>query len=210
MKMKHISPWIIFLVGFVLAWDAKAQTNVPSTRTPMDDPFIAKHVAELRKTRSPYGEIRIVQNGGPPRPKLCWVGFFGHTNLVAYRPLSSQAFDAQLFDENGKEVAKNFGCQFGKKPKPDAKLLDGSFRKEIAEMYGPSRMLNFTNGDGGCPYWEFDIVKSFRVKEPGAYRLKVQVRLFVKDTNGIFQTYFVPSVERKVTIAKEDLRHWYD
>lgn len=75
----------------------------------------------------------------------------------------------------------------------------------MAAMYGHSRKLDFSHGDYTSHYWDFDVVKSFRIKEPGEYRLQVQVRLFVKDTNGVFQPFILPPVETPVKIRERDL-----
>jgi hypothetical protein len=48
-------------------------------------------------------------------------------------------------------------------------------------------------------------LKSFRIKEADQYRLQVEVRLFTKDTNGLFQPFILPPVEAKVNISASDL-----
>jgi hypothetical protein len=166
---------------------------------------IELHRIELRAKRPPYTVISIRGIGSPPSPR-CNIGIFGNTNLIAYKPLSSQAFDMHLFKIEGDEILKtSYGHQFGQKLEPDKKLLDGTFRNDPAEMYGHSRMLHFDTGDGDSHFWDFDVLKSFRIKEPGEYRLQVEVRLFTKDTNGVFQPFILPPVETKVNISESDL-----
>lgn len=137
---------------------------------------------------------------------LTWVGVRGRTNLIAYKPLPSQAFDPQLFDEDGKEIKKTwYGREFGETPKPDKKLVDGTFRKDPGEMWGQSRELRFGHGAGDSHLWDFNALKAFKITEPGEYRLQVTVRLFVKDTNGVFQPLILPPVSRQVKILESDL-----
>lgn len=136
----------------------------------------------------------------------CKIGIGGHTNIIGYRPISTQAFDAHLFDENGKEIAKTFyGRSYGLPLNPDKKLLDGTWVNDLEAGYGHGRLLDFVHGYANNPEWKFEMLKTFRIKEPGEYRLKVQVRLFTKDTNGIFQPFILPPVETKVNISESDL-----
>jgi hypothetical protein len=122
-------------------------------------------------------------------------------------PLRSQAFDARLFNSDGKEISKSFYDEkFGQSLRPDKSLLDGSFRQSLPAMYGHSRELDFKNCHADdTRYWDFDVLSSFRIKEPGEYRLQVQVRLFTKDTNGAFQPFILPPVETKVKMSESDL-----
>ena len=136
----------------------------------------------------------------------CNIGIYGRTNVTIYRPLLNQVYDAHLYSEEGREVSKtSYGLVFGMPLKPDSKLLDGSWQNDVPTMYGHSRILSFESGYGSTREWSFDILKSFRIKEPGHYRLTVQVRLFTKDTNGIFQPFVLPPVETKVYISESDL-----
>ena len=50
-----------------------------------------------------------------------------------------------------------------------------------------------------------NILKSFCIKDPGEYRLQVEVRLFTKDIKGVFQPFILPPVETKVNITENDL-----
>ncbi len=160
---------------------------------------------EEMKKLWPVSATLFFNRDGPSLP-ICCVGVVGHTNLVAYKPLPEEAFDAKLFNQNGEEVSKAwFNPKFGQPLKPDKKLLDGSFLMDSDAMFGNSRELNFTNWDGSNHYWDFNIVKSFRVKKAGEYRLQVQVRLFVKDTNGVFQPFILPAAVTNVTILNSDL-----
>lgn len=67
------------------------------------------------------------------------------------------------------------------------------------------RTLRFDYGDGNFGLWHFDILKSFHVKKPGRYRLRVQVRLFIKDTKGAFQPLILNPVEPRVEIPERYL-----
>jgi len=158
-----------------------------------------EHVkAEARKPRPVYAAISLYG-------KQCRIGVGGNTNIVAYRPLRSQAFDAHLFAADGKEISKAwFNHNFGQNLKPDKELLDGSFKMSLESQFGHSRELVFPR-DSSAHYWDLDILKSFRIKEAGEYRLQVQVRLFTKDTNGVFQPFILPPVETKMNISEKDL-----
>ncbi len=121
----------------------------------------------------------------------------GHTNMVVYEPIPEQLLDARLFSTDGKEIPKAPDCKFGQKLKPDKWLLAGNYIIPDDAMNVHYRRMDFKNGN--CShFWSFDILKSFRIKEPGEYRLQVEVRLFTKDTNGVFQPFILPPVETKV------------
>jgi hypothetical protein len=47
-------------------------------------------------------------------------------------------------------------------------------------------------------------LKSFQIKDSGEYKLQVQVRLFIKGTNGVFQPLMLPPVETKVHISENN------
>jgi hypothetical protein len=191
---------------------ASAQTN--SSATNLSDADKLKVLQKMReewlenqKTNPPiYAVVFIDKEDGNPAIK-CEIGVLGHTNVTAYKPLRSQAYEARLFDMNGKEISKTADGKknFGLPLKPDKALLDGSFDSTGEAMWGNPRTLNFTNWDGASHYWEFNIVKSFYIKEPGNYRLQVQVCLFTKDTSGVFQPFILPPVETKVNISESDL-----
>ena len=135
----------------------------------------------------------------------CRIGVVGNSNLVVFKPLHSEAIDAHLFATDGKEVSKGwFNHEFGQTLKPDEKLLDGSFAVDLDAQFGHSRRLYFPR-DSDAHYWDLDVLKSFRVKSAGQYRLQVQVRLFTKDTNGIFQPFILPPVETNIEISVSDL-----
>jgi hypothetical protein len=141
----------------------------------------------------------IVRNG----ETKCQVSYRGHTNVVVYVPIPEQEFDAHLFSASGKEISKATGCKFGQKLQPDRSLLAGTL-SYFDGWRGYDRRLDFKNGN--CShFWGFDILKSFRIKEADQYRLQVEVRLFTKDTNGLFQPFILPPVEAKVNISASDL-----
>jgi len=167
-----------------------------------DKAMMIKQLEAFReKVRKGHLEVSV---GGPNDHT---VGVMGRTNLTAYKPLRLQAFDIQLFDEDGNEIRKTwYGRQFGQPLKPDKKLLDGTFRKDLGEMYGHSRELLFNHGAGESQMWDFDPIKAFRIKEPGTYRLQVTVRLFVKDTNNVFQPFILAPVSKPLKIVDDDLK----
>ena len=110
---------------------------------------------------------------------------------------------------SGKEIPKKSDYKFGQKLKPDKSLLNGD--SAAIDAYSDSysdnvyeRQLDFKNVNHSH-VWRFDILKSFHIKVPGDYRLQVQVRLFTKDTNGVFQPFILPPVETKVNISKNGL-----
>lgn len=144
--------------------------------------------------------INITRDGG----MSCDVCYRGHTNMVVYEPLPEQLFDAHIFSTDGKEIPKMAGCKFGQTLKPDKRLLAGNYTIMDNAINVHARRLDFKNGN--CShFWRFDILKSFRVKKAGEYRLQVQVRLFTKNTNGVFQPFILPIVETNVTILQSDL-----
>jgi hypothetical protein len=158
-----------------------------------------EHIRAEACVPSPVHAVISLVNG------QCRIGVGGNTNVVAYRPLHSQAYDAHLFAKDGKEIPKAwFNHEFGQTLKPDKKLLDGSFAMDLDAQYGHSRMLLFPTCSD-AHYWDFDVLKSFRIKEAGEYRLEVQVRLFIKDTNADFQPFFLPPVETHVKIPVGEL-----
>jgi hypothetical protein len=139
----------------------------------------------------------------------CQVSYVGRTNLVVYIPIPEQQFDFRLFSMDGKEIPKRSNYKFGQKLKPDKSLFNGD--PAAIDAYSDSysdniyeRRLDFKNFNHSH-FWRFDILKSFKIKEPGEYRLQVQVRLFTKDTNGVFQPFILPPVETKVSISENDL-----
>jgi hypothetical protein len=205
MKLESVSKYMrAFLLLLFACHISAAQTNSPLAKKEQENfnKFLERHNARLR-AEPPHAVIRIEQPGGT-RKVSCEIGYMmGKTNLVVYKPLPNQAFDARLFDQNGKEIPKAwFNFEFGRPLKPDKKLLDGTYDSTNEARWGNPRKLN----SGGCShYWDFDVVKSFRINAPGQYRLEVQVRMFVKDTNGVFQPFILPPVETAVTISEAEL-----
>lgn len=174
-----------------------AQTNSPSP-----DKKINKDEDRVRLLMASERTIQtdiLVSDG----ETSCQVSYRGHTNIVVYVPLPEEVFDARLYSMEGKEIPKTFDCKFGQKLKPDKALLTGSL-SYFDGWRVHDRRLDFKNGNTG-DYWRFDILKSFQVKKAGEYRLQVQVRLFSKDTNGLFQPFILPPVETKVVISERDL-----
>ena len=134
----------------------------------------------------------------------CQVNYRGHTNMVVYVPIPEQEFDAKLFSMTGQEIPKARHCKFGQTLQPDEALLAGQLSYQDDVIRGHDRRLDFKNGN--CShFWEFDVLKSFKIKKSGVYRLQVQVRLFTKDTNGVFQPFLLPPVEAKKNISESDL-----
>jgi|GEM_PF-2248729 len=210
MKTQLNKKWIVAAFCLVLLHPAKAQANQPFSKAEIDA-MIQHQEAELRAERPIYGVISLMGEANNPA-HICYVGVRGHTNVMGFRPLPSQAFDAHLFGHDGKEIPKTFfyGHKFGQELKPDKEFkefLNGKGPGVIHEMYDDTRRtLDFAAGAGSNHYWDFDVLKSFRIKEPGEYRLQVQVRLFTKDTNGVFQPFILPPVETKVIISESDLK----
>ena len=197
---------VFFLGVLVFASGAQAETewnpSISETEKAME---IKRMEAFEEKTRKGVLEVWVDGLRYHSGTGLTWIGVLGRTNLTAFRPLPSQAFDMQLFDENGKEIKKTwYGRQFGETAKPDKKLLDGTFRNDPGVFFGRSRELRFDHGAGESQMWSFNAVRAFKIKEPGEYRLLVTVRLFVKDTNGVFQPLILPPVSKqlKVLIGK--------
>jgi hypothetical protein len=184
-----------------------AQTNPSSTNLSDAD--------KLKVLEKSWNEWRENQKSNPPvysRISIyntsCSIVVLGHTNFTAYEPLRSQAFEIHLFDAMGKEIQKTaYGKSFGLPLKPDKALQDGSFDYTGEALWGHLRTLNFTSLGGGSGGWEFRFINAFRIKQPSEYRLQVQVRLFTKDTNGVFQPFLLPPVETKVNITTKDLGH---
>ena len=73
-------------------------------------------------------------------------------------------------------------------------------------MWGNSRELLFEHGAGDFHVWDFNLVKAFKIEDSGPYRLQVTVRLFVKDTNGVFKPFILPPVSKEVKISDDDLK----
>ena len=131
----------------------------------------------------------------------CQISYRGHTNMVVYEPIPEQLFDFHLFSTDGKEIQKKSNYKFGQKLQPDKSLLAGNYGIQDDAINVHDRRLNFKNGNYSH-FWNFDILKSFRIKAPGEYRLQVEVRLFTKDTNGVFQPFILPPVETRVEISE--------
>jgi hypothetical protein len=205
MKLLLLKTSITTLLLFAIVDRLPAQTNSSHADTEKFRIVIEQKREEMQKERPVYAIIGIEKQDHTPTIS-CWVGVFGHTNVIAYKPLPEQAFDAHLFDQNGKEISKvQFHHEFGQVLEPDKELLDGSYARSVDAMYGHSRKLDFKNWDGSNHYWDFDVMKSFRIKKTGEYRLQVQVRLFVQDTNGVFQPFLLTPVETKLKILESDL-----
>jgi len=129
-------------------------------------------------------------NANSPKHLICSIDVFGHTNLIAYKPLPSQAFDAHVVDEDGKQVQKYFfgGGKYGQSLKPDDELLDPAHHVSLNTIRD-ERTMDFNYCEWANPCWTFDVFKVFNFNKAGWYHLQVQVGLFRKDTNGIFQPF---------------------
>ena len=196
-------PFFFVLGVFVLAADAHSEIEWNPSISEAEKTIIIKEMEAFReKARKGYLEVSVGSDVAST-----WVGVLGRTNLTAYKPLRTQAFEIQLFDENGKEVRKTWcGRQFGETLKPDKKLLDGTFRLDPGVGWGRSRELLFNHGAGEGNMWNFNLVKAFKIEDSGPYRLQVTVRLFVKDTNGVFKPFILPPVSKEVKISDDDLK----
>jgi|SRR5665213_44002 len=187
---------------FVLSLLLIAALSKSSAQTNDISPELRKEMKEtddrlqfMLTNECPIHTEILVRNG----ETSCQVSYLGHTNMVVYVPIPEQKFDARLFSISGKEISKASDCKFGQKLKPDKSLLDGARYYSYDGWNGYDRRLDFKNGNHGN-FWDFDILKSFQIKKAGEYRLQVQVRLFTKDTNGVFQPFILPPVETKVKI----------
>jgi hypothetical protein len=139
------------------------------------------------------------------REQVCLVGVIGHSNIIAYKPLPSQAFDAQIFDSEGMPVVKtSIGKSIGKPLEADLELLDPSHHT-IMNYLRDERTLRFDLGVEER-VGQFTILKSFRIKNAGEYRLRVQAKLFFKDTNGVFQPFTLPPVEEPIKISENEIK----
>lgn len=208
--MKTNSKSAIFLALYCLVCATKghSETEWNPLISEMQRTSIIKDVEEYRsKLKSQPLHVVISHGNSVLNKEGCQVGIMGYTNVLAYKPLSDEAFDARLFGSDGKEVPKTaYGRQFGKSPKPDRRLLDGSFKKDSDAMYGKSRELQFPTGDGSDHYWDFVVMKAFKIKKTGMYRLQIEVRLFVEVTNGVFQPLVLPPAETQVQISEKELK----
>ena len=210
MNLKIKAAHVCVMVGFALHHLTWSQTvwNPALSETQKAAASREFEAYQQRLRNEPLHAVVEVDYGHHVPPSvICRIGVLGRTNVTLYKPLPAQAFDAHLFDDEGKEVKKTLqGRQFGEVPKPDMKLLDGSFRMDKEAMYGRSRELPFGSGAGASVYWSFDIWKSFRVKDDGQYRLVVEVRLFYQETNGTFKPLILPPVEKQVKLVKSELK----
>jgi hypothetical protein len=185
--------FIITLLLIIVLCKSSAQTNDISPELRKEMKEMDARIQFFRTNECPIHTDIIARNG----ETSCQVSYRGHTNIVVYVPIPNQEFDARLFSMSGKEIPKASDCEFGQKLQPDKSLLGGNNFIMDNGIRGHERRLDFKNGN--CShFWDFDILKSFRIKEPGEYRLQVEVRLFTKDTNGVFQPFILPPVETKV------------
>lgn len=179
---------------------SSAQTNDISPELRKEMKEFDDRVQFMRTNECPIHADIIARNG----ETSCQVSYRGHTNMIVYIPIPNQEFDARLFSMSGKEIPKVSGCKFGQKLQPDKSLLSGNNFIMDDVIRGHERRLDFKNGN--CShFWDFDMLKSFQIKDPGEYRLQVQVRLFTKDTNGVFKPFILPPVETKVNISENAL-----
>lgn len=214
MKTQRITTVLLFIGIALKAILAQAQTQWNPTISETQKVAMLKELKEIQdKYRTNlWVEMAPTREGHPGTDRIiCKVGVFGSTNVVLYSPLPSAAFAARLYDSNENEIRKTaLGKKFGKGPIPDHDLLNGLFGKNIKDTHGHwrsrSRELTFTNAESSDYYWDFDVTRSFKIKEAGEYKLVVEVRLFVKHTNGVFTPLILPSVNRTVRILEKDLK----
>ena len=175
---------------------SSAQTNDISPELRKEMEAMDERVQFMRTNQCPI-QATIVWNGEPG----CQISYRGHTNIVVYEPIPEQLFDFHLFSMDGKEIQKKIDYKFSQKLQPDKPLLAENYSIQDDVIHGHYRQMDFKNGN--CShFWRFDILKSFQVKKAGEYRLQVEVRLFTKDTNGVFQPFALPPAETKVNISK--------
>jgi hypothetical protein len=214
MKLSHTCPGkrhVAALLGLALICQTHSQASASETNTGcLSSAGTNWHWFVQRSA----GTNWFVQRGAEGRIQTsllfaygftCLVDVIGHTNVIAYKPLPSQAFDAQLFDSHGNAVPKtSIGRAFGKPLEVDPELLDPAHHR-IMNYLRDERTLRFDLG-----VWErvgqFMILQSFRVKNAGEYRLRVQARVFSKDTNRVFKPYAVLPVEVPIYISEDELK----
>jgi hypothetical protein len=192
--------FILSLLWIVAPCKSPAQTNDISPKLRKEMKEMDDRVQFMRTNECPIQAHIIVRDG----ETSCDVACRGHTNMVTYEPIPEQQFDFHLFSEDGKEISKKSNYKFGQSLNPDKQLLTGNYLIQDDVIHVHIRQTDFKNGNYSHT-WSFDILKSFRIKKPGEYRLQVEMRLFTKDTNGVFQPFILPPVETKVNISESDL-----
>lgn len=178
---------------------ARADDISPELRKKIDD--MDRRIEFMRTNECPI-YIQLSSGWNDTSRNVC---FRGHTNVVVYEPVPEQLFDVHLFSENGKEIARTSSCKFGQTLKPDKALLAGNFYIQDDALRGHERRMDFKDGNYSH-FWNLDIMKLFRIKKPGNYRLQVQGRLFTKDANGVFHPFILPQVETEIGIGISDSR----
>lgn len=175
--------------------------RAPETESQREDALRAFEKWYMEQHGAPSG-FRVIVT---PVGLNCFIGLIAFKIEPAYKPLPSQAFDAWLFDPDGKAVCKTREGRrgFGRPLVVDAELLDPLHHQILSILRDERTITMYTGGDAHI--WDLDLLKSFRIKKPGPHRLEVQVRLFVKDTNGVFQPLFLPRVERVVNVRERDV-----
>jgi hypothetical protein len=172
------------ILGFVVAFGASALAQVTNTNSVADGPLSVSVCA----WRTGVAQVLVSSR----------------TNVIAYRPLRGQEFEARLFDARGKAVRKRrAGYAFGKPMVVDAELLD-PLHHRIMNVVRDERTLRFP-GDGGDLVQPFNLLQCFRVSKAGRYRLQVQVRLFTKDATGVFRPYLLPWGGTEVEFTEADI-----
>jgi hypothetical protein len=134
----------------------------------------------------------------------CFIGLgpAKRIDLMMFKPLPSQAFEARLYDSTGRPIAKTRnGRKFGKPPKPDPELIDPIKYRTLSILRDERTLMGFD-----AHIWDLNVLDSFRIKEPGQYRLEVEVRLFVKNTNGALQPIVLPPAEVSLIVDEGDIR----
>lgn len=194
--MKFMKTLLILSLLLIAALcKTSAQTNDISPELRKEMKAADDRVQFMRTNECPIHTDILARDG----ETSCQVSYRGHTNMVVYEPIPEQQFDFRLFSMDGKEIPKATDYKFGRTLKPDKQLLAGNYSIMDDAIRGHDRRLDFKTGNYSH-FWRFDILKSFQVKKPGEYRLQVQVRLFTKDTNEVFQPFILPLVETKVKI----------
>jgi hypothetical protein len=112
-----------------------------------------------------------------------------------HSPNQEQIFAAELFDNKGKPVQKTrLGAKYGRAAPP---LTDLGHRPRP----GPgSPLIWVPSADHDLQVAHFNLLEHFLVKEPGSYKLTVELRMYRQEGNGRLRLVKFPVVTVPVRI----------
>jgi len=125
--------------------------------------------------------------------------YVGTTNsskqIRAYCPKPTELFLAELFDRRAEQVPRTkLGAKFGQDPPPIAHLKD-------KPGGGPGRWnICIATSDREEQVGHFNISEHFLTAEPGAYRLRIELRLYLQVPNGELVLFRLPTVTLAVPV----------